>query len=410
MEFKVFSLCFLLRQAMSLLDELSSPAEWERFYEYRNTLAGIRDNRGLRQFIDGNRYLSTVEMIKAGREYPLPVRSVISKMGSDKKRVVYTYPEDFNMVLKLLTYLMLRKYDGIFSKGLYSFRPGRTGRDAVKMLLSRGGIAEMYSYKADIHDYFNSIPVESLLPLLKTVLADDETLHAFLSALLENPRVIDGDSVTTQRKGIMAGTPVSSFFANLYLTEMDEYFEGLGVPYARYSDDIIVFADTEEGAKRHAEYIRSFLKDRGLELNPKKEEFHTPEEGFTFLGFYAGGGVVDIAPATLTKLKQKMRRKRDALKRWQNRSEAEPERAAKAFIRMFNRKLLETPRGSELSWSRWFFPVINTDRSLREIDRYAQDCIRYLLTGRHTKARYNIRYEDIKALGYKNVVHEYYKE
>ena len=75
---------------------------------------------------------------------------------------------------------------------------------------------------------------------------------------------------------------------------------------------------------------------------------------------------------------------------------------------MFDRKLLDAPADNELSWSRWFFPVITTDKSLREIDRYAQDCLRFLLSGKRTKARFNVRYEDLKSLGYRSLVHEYY--
>ena len=94
--------------------------------------------------------------------------------------------------------------------------------------------------------------------------------------------------------------------------------------------------------------------------------------------------------------------------RWGARNEVDPERSAKAFIRVFNRKLLESPDDNELSWAYWFFPVINTTKSLKEIDHYAQQCIRTLMTGKHTKARFNARYEEMKKLGYRSLVHEYY--
>ena len=103
-----------------------------------------------------------------------------------------------------------------------------------------------------------------------------------------------------------------------------------------------------------------------------------------------------------------MRRKARALSRWQDRSCLSPDKAARAFIRIFNRKLLEEADDSDLSWSRWFFSVINTTESLRVIDHYAQDCLRVLLSGTRTKARYNARYEDLKALGYRSLVHAYY--
>ncbi|MBR6744436.1 MAG: group II intron reverse transcriptase domain-containing protein [Clostridia bacterium] len=392
------------------MDLRSDEAVWNRFYEYKLSLACPKQFTGeLRRFIDGKRYLLVTELIKEGGRFPIPRKSVISKMGSDKKRVVYTYPEDENTVLKLLTWLILRKYDRIFSRNLYSFRPGRTAKDAVRDLLKTGKVSQAYSYKVDIHDYFNSVPVERLLPMLKNTLEDDEALYSFLEKLLLEPCVLDRGKETVERKGIMAGTPLSSFFANLYLSGLDRHFDESGVIYARYSDDMIVFSPDEAQVKKHAEFIRSFLATNSLTVNPAKENFGDPGDGFVFLGFSCVGDNVDIAPATVKKLKQKMRRKRDALSRWQKRNGFGGEKAAKAFIRIFNAKLLESPRDNELSWSHWFFPVINTTESLHAIDLYAQDCLRYLISGRHTKARFNVRYEDLKALGYRSLVHAYYE-
>jgi hypothetical protein len=56
----------------------------------------------------------------------------------------------------------------------------------------------------------------------------------------------------------------------------------------------------------------------------------------------------------------------------------------------------------------WYFPTITTTESLQLIDRYAQQCIRTLATGKHTKAAYNFRYEDMKNLGYISLVNRYY--
>ena len=97
-----------------------------------------------------------------------------------------------------------------------------------------------------------------------------------------------------------------------------------------------------------------------------------------------------------------------ALARWRDRNGLDGEKAAKAFIRVFNRKLFENPVDNDLTWTYWFFPVINTADSLRTIDRYAQDCVRFLVSGKRTKARFNVRYEDMKALGLRSLVHTYY--
>ncbi len=337
---------------MSLLDQLFKGSVWESFYSYKCSLVGQKQFIGeLRSFIDGKRYLPVCEAISRKEDFVLPSRSVISKLGSEKKRTVYTYPYDENTVIKLLTHLMLVKYDHLFSRGLYSFRPGRTAKEAVRSLLKEEDLPRMYAYKADIHDYFNSIPVEHLLPMLREVLSDDPELYEFLSGLLTESRVLYRGKIISEKKGIMAGTPISSFYANLFLSEMDRHFAELGIPYARYSDDIIVFADSESRIREYSAFIHGFLEKYSLQINPAKENYYKPGDGFTFLGFLCEGGKVDIAPATLTKLKAKMRRKRDSLKRWSKRNEVRPEKAAAAFIRIFNRKLLESPRDNELSWS-----------------------------------------------------------
>ena len=43
------------------------------------------------------------------------------------------------------------------------------------------------------------------------------------------------------------------------------------------------------------------------------------------------------------------------------------------------------------------------------LDQYLQENIRYLSTGRHTKANYRVAYAQMKALGYRSLVHAYYE-
>ena len=396
---------------MSLIDLLSRPDCWEQFYEYKTSLMSSgAEVKALRAFIDRRGYLPVCEAIEQGDRFPLPRKAVLSKQGSRKRRTVYIYPPAESAVLKLLCWLMLRRYDSLFSAGLWSFRPGRTAQGAIRTLTAVPDLKTLWSYQADISDYFNSVPVPLLLPLLEEVTGEDPRLCTFLRRLLAEPEVLDHGVPVTEQKGIMAGTPLSAFYANLFLRELDAHFTALGIPYARYSDDILLLTSDREEAETHAAFLRNFLAERGLAINPAKERLAGPEEGWTFLGFQWRAGEIDIAPATVKKLKQKMRRKTRALCRWRDRKGRTGEQAAAAFLRIFNRKLLESPATSDLSWSRWFFPTINTDKSLRVIDRYAQDCVRVLVSGRRTKGRYRVRYEDLKRLGYRSLVHAYYEK
>ena len=104
-----------------------------------------------------------------------------------------------------------------------------------------------------------------------------------------------------------------------------------------------------------------------------------------------------------------MWRKSRALLRWKDRKGFANERAARAFIKAFNSKLYDNPSDSELTWTRWFFPIITTAKSLQEIDHYMLECIRHINSESRTKKRFALQYSDIKAMGYRSLVHEYYK-
>ena len=95
--------------------------------------------------------------------------------------------------------------------------------------------------------------------------------------------------------------------------------------------------------------------------------------------------------------------------RWSRRKHIEPEKAMKGLINRFNRKFYESNDTEALTWSRWFFPIINKTEGLKEIDHYLQHYIRYLGTGRHSKANYRTDYLQLKQLGYRSLVNEFYK-
>ncbi len=395
---------------MDIMAALSDDALWQQYFAYKKDGGRLMhwEEKELSAFIAEKKYLPIVELIRSGGSFPPPKKAAISKMNSPKKRIVYTYPTGENTVLKLMTYLLLRQYDGAFCDNLYSFRAGRTPKDAIRNLTHSPGIEDMWSYKVDISDYFNSIPIEKMLPILENTLTREPELYRFLAGLLENPLVLDKGKLVEERKGIMAGTPVSTFLANLYLTALDNHFAEAGRIYARYSDDIILFAPSREELDQDIAFIAEFLAQAGLSVNPKKESITAPGETWIFLGFACRGSVIDIAPASIEKMKGKMRRKTRALARWRDRKDAPGKNAAKAFVRAFNRKLFEGVPEHDLTWARWYFPVITTTESLRVIDQYAQQCIRTLATGKHTKAAYNFRYEQMKELGYVTLVNRYY--
>lgn len=395
---------------MSLLHKLKDENYWEQFLQSKIESGHFssREEKEFRDFIDNKKYLPIVEKILSNESFALPKMVEINKRRTGKKRTVFIFNHEENMVLKLLAHL-LHDYDYLFSDNLYSFRKNISVKTAIGTLLSSIKKSSLYSYKVDIHDYFNSVDTDSIIKLLEETFEEDIELLNFIKSILLEPYCLKNGKQTFCKKGIMAGVPISGFLANLYLTDLDKWFALRGISYARYSDDIIVFAKTEKDIKEYEEKIKWFLSQKKLTVNPKKEVRTLPGEKWDFLGFNIDGNRVDVSNVALEKIRGKMRRKARAILRWRNRNNANVKGTIRAYIRHFNKKFYDNPNPNDLTWCRWYFPTITTAESLQALDEYMISCIRYIATGKHTKANYNLRYEDIKKLGYKSLVNSFYK-
>ena len=393
----------------SILTQLTRQEAWEEFLAYRlmkgrfNWHAFDEADR----FVEQEAYLHLAQRIAQGEGLGIPTKKIVNKMGSGKKRVVYSFAPDEMVILKLIAF-RLYQYDACFTPNCYAFRRGVKASDAIFSIRRAIGDRKMWAYKLDIHDYFNSISIDILLPMLEEMLADDQPLYRFFEKMLTDNRVVSGGETIVERHGVMAGVPTAPFLADVYLKEVDRYFHDAHVIYARYSDDIILFAPDRETLMVYKAQMAEFLRKYRLEVNPDKEKIYSPDDAYEFLGFRCHAHDIDISEATKKKMKGKIKRATKSLMRWRIRNHMEPEKAMKGLINHFNRVFFESDDTETLTWARWFFPVINQTDGLKEIDHYLQQNIRYLGTGKHNKSNYKTDYAQLKQMGYKSLVNEYY--
>lgn len=394
----------------SILSQLTRQEVWEEFLAYRLMKGRFtwHEFDEADSYVEREEYLPLAQRIVQGEGLGIPKKKIVNKMGTGKKRVVYCFAPDEMTILKILAF-KLYHYDTWFAPNCYAFRRGVKASDAIYDIIRAIGDKEMWAYKLDIHNYFNSISVEILLPMLAEMMADDMPLYRFFEKMLTNDRVVYNGETIHESHGVMAGTPTSPFLANVYLKEVDKYFHDAHVVYARYSDDIIIFAPDLETLEEHKSRMEGFLRQYRLEKNPDKERIYSPDEAYEFLGFKCHGRDIDISEATIRKMKGKIKRTTKSLMRWSSKNNIEPEKAMKGLINHFNRVFFENGDIESLTWSRWFFPVINKTEGLKEIDHYLQQNIRFLSTGKHNKTNYKTDYAQLKQLGYKSLVNEYYK-
>lgn len=175
---------FFLFNCMSILEQLSSSAAWEVFLAWR-----LRKGRfNWREFEAADEFVATGECIRAWRQIiekerlDIPARILVNKMGSRKKRVVYCYEDEEVEVLKFIAHLLYR-YDSVLAPNCFSFRKGQTVQSAILGLRRMLAGRKLWGYKIDIHNYFNSVSIPLLLPILNDVLSDDGQLYSFFEKM-----------------------------------------------------------------------------------------------------------------------------------------------------------------------------------------------------------------------------------
>ncbi|MCL2139831.1 MAG: reverse transcriptase domain-containing protein [Treponema sp.] len=395
---------------MSILEELGIHKKWQDFFAYKTQKSHLskKEEAFLRNFIENEQYKAiTDNILKTDFCFSIPAKRFLNKHGKGKKRVVYTFSERENTVLKLISHLLYR-YDNAQPYNCYSFRRNYGAKKAIAAITKQKDIVKKYSCKLDIKDYFNSIDVELLLPILNKLLFDDKPAFCFLEKLLTADKALFNNRIITEKRGAMAGIPVSQFFANIYLAEMDNFFLNAGILYARYSDDIIFFADNNELLAQHLKTVKEYLAKYHLELNPEKVKITAPNEKWDYLGIAFDNGRIVLSESTMKKIKGKIRRKARSIYRWKIRKNADAKKAMSVFSRAINRKFFGKGEEDEFTWTRWFFPLITADNDLKTIDAYVQEYMRYVKSGQFNKANYRMQYSDLKNCGYISLVNKYH--
>ena len=173
-------------QLPSSICSISDPDFWSEYIEHKKS--SFPNNPRISEFekvLEDRSFSELMSHISDGSyTFSIPVKKSVSKTKVGKKRTVYTFEEQEMMALRIISYSLYR-FDEYFSNSLYSFRSSRTVRDAIIKIRFTSLQKRSYGLKIDIHDYFNSIPVDRFLPMLKDFLQDDP-LYGTLDCILSS--------------------------------------------------------------------------------------------------------------------------------------------------------------------------------------------------------------------------------
>ena len=396
---------------MALFEEMLDREKCMAYLQYRES-RDKTDSRlqGMREYLLHGAYTEDVRRLARG-EYTLsvPVRKEIPKGYTDRKRTVYHFTEDEMTLLRMMAFV-LHDCEDLIPPQVYSFKRGISVKDLVWKISRSPELREQYVVKADVVSYGNSIRAERLIDLLRECFAArDPQVLAFFTWLLRRRTWYSDGVLTEGDTAALPGIPIHNFFTNLYLADTDRKLAPRCELYGRYSDDIILFQKTRPEAEENLSLLLNELDAHGLA--PHRDEktcIFEPGRAYDFLGFSFSGGQVDLARASVQKLKRRMRMraKRIALDR-DGRLQT-PEEKARLLIRLNCQTFFGKAGSNDLCWSQWAFPVITGTWRLHELDLYNQQCIRYVMTGKWSDAGYRVRYAALKDLGYESLVRSYY--
>lgn len=392
---------------MSFFEEISSRELWENFLirEEDKDVPDKKTIRTIKSILDTNEY-ETYD-INYFNNFPISTRKELRKFNTSKRRIVYVYPWRHRIVLKAVGFYILSHYNSKFSANSLAYTWGKGVKTAFRQIQSFKLKPTDVVYKNDFSDYFNAINLDILEQKLIKFFKKDRDLVDIMLTLLKEPRVkIDGSNEVRviDTKGVMAGTPIAGILANVYMHDVDLYMRKHKYKYIRYADDTLIVGDKA----LHA--FQEQLKSLNITFNPKKEETFTIASGITFLGFTYQGRTIRVSDEARDKMKSRMKRRAKWYRKWMIDNNVPKRAALKNYISGINKKFY-SPNEDGVDWTQWYLPSINNIEALEYLDTYYVICIRYLDSGTWHRGKkfYNLQYKDIKKLGFKSLVNEYWR-
>jgi group II intron reverse transcriptase/maturase len=230
------------------------------------------------------------EDLLTGRYEPQPNREVDIPKDNGKVRTLQIPCIRDRVVQGALKLILETIFEADFCPNSYGFRPKRSPHRALAEV-RRSVLRRMSTViDVDLTRYFDNIRHSVLLEKIAKRVQDPQVMRLVKQIIKVGGNV-----------GVPQGGPFSPLAANIYLNEMDWYFEAIrgetaegsyeAVNYHRFADDIVITVSGHRSKRGWAERVLQRLQEQleplGVELNREKtnvvDTLHG--EAFGFLGF-----------------------------------------------------------------------------------------------------------------------------
>lgn len=249
------------------------------------------------------------EQLRDGAYRPQPVRRAwIAKPGSNEKRPLGIPAVRDRIVQGALRHVLEPIFEADMAEHSYGFRPGRGAKDALRRVDDLLKTGHDWVVDADLKSYFDTIPHDRLLALVKQRVADGRVL-ALVESFLRAGVLETAKGWQPTERGTPQGGVISPLLANVYLNLLDHQMAAAGWELVRYADDFVILCRSQAEAQTALAAVRQWVSEAGLTLHPEKTRVVNAAQpgGFDFLGYHFERGMKWPRKKSLGKLKDRVR-------------------------------------------------------------------------------------------------------